>query len=360
MRRLFVTTVAVLPVLLALPSAAQQPSSGDAELDTILITGEQPGPGLWKVSKGDHVLWILPSLDPLGSRMVWRTDEAEARIAESQQVLYPPNLQIEPSVGFFQVLNLIPAIPAAMKAGNNPDGAKLKDVLPAESFAQWRAMRDKYYVSFGKKSDPEDVEKRRPAVAISMLRGWAYAKSGLSNRRVDGFVMHTATKHQVPVNHLPTIVRAVKLEKNIRGMLKEAARAPPAELECFQRVLENLEPAIELAAERANAWARGDIARLRALHRDQQPRDDCIYTTMFALADGDSKNAARARKMLDSFVWHEEQGRVQAQRDWVAAAMLSLEKNASTFAALRVEDIFGADGHVETLRGLGYTVEEPQ
>lgn len=98
-------------------------------------------------------------------------------------------------------------------------------------------------------------------------------------------------------------------------MLKEAAKAPPTELACFRRILDNLEPSLELAKERANAWARGDTAR----------------------------------KMLDSFVWHEEQGVVQAQRDWVAAAPVALEKNPSTFAAR----------HVEALRELGYTVEEP-
>jgi hypothetical protein len=29
------------------------------EMQEVVVTGEQPGPGLWQVSKGDHVLWVL-------------------------------------------------------------------------------------------------------------------------------------------------------------------------------------------------------------------------------------------------------------------------------------------------------------
>ena len=34
-------------------------------LETVLVSGEQPGPGMWKVSKGDHVLWIVGIQTPV-------------------------------------------------------------------------------------------------------------------------------------------------------------------------------------------------------------------------------------------------------------------------------------------------------
>ena len=52
-------------------------------LDTVLVTGEQPGPGLWKVSKGDHVLWILGAQYPLPKKMVWRGRDVEQTIMQS-------------------------------------------------------------------------------------------------------------------------------------------------------------------------------------------------------------------------------------------------------------------------------------
>jgi hypothetical protein len=57
-------------VMAQIPSDTQAPMSTQAtELDQVLVTGEQPGPGLWKVSKDDHVLWILGTLAPLPQKM---------------------------------------------------------------------------------------------------------------------------------------------------------------------------------------------------------------------------------------------------------------------------------------------------
>ena len=49
------------------PPSAQ---SGDAiaELEPIVVSGVQPGPGLWKVSRGGHVLWVLCVLSPVPRR----------------------------------------------------------------------------------------------------------------------------------------------------------------------------------------------------------------------------------------------------------------------------------------------------
>ncbi len=342
-------TAAVLP--------AEQPA--DPELETILVVGEQPGPGLWKVSRGDHVLWILPRHDPLQVRMTWRTANVEARIAESKEVLYPPEVHIEPSVGVFRILSLLPAIPAALRAVKNPGGVKLQKVLPPATYARWLELRGKYFIQFNKKAKEEDLEEWRPSLALTMLQGRATAKSGLARGRVDGFVQWAARKHKVPINRPPTITRAVKVEKNIRGMLNEAAAQPQAEIACFEQGLEALEPEFELARMRANAWAIGDIAKLRELHRDSKPADQCTVKTVLALAERGSKDAASARKMLESAMWHEEQGQVQAQRDWLAAAQKALDRNASTFSVLPIGDLLRPGGYLDMLRARGYTVEDP-
>lgn len=339
--------------------AAEQPP--ELELETILVVGEQPGPGLWKVTRGDHVLWILPSHNPLQARMTWRTDKVEARIAESKEVLYPPEVQVEPSIGFFRIVSLLPAIPAALRAGKNPGGVKLQKVVPPATYARWLELRSKYFIKLNKKAKEEDLEEWRPSIALEMLQGWATVKSGLSNGRVDGFVKRTAAKHKVPVNRPPAIRRAVKVEKNVRGMLNLAGNQPQAELACFAQGLEALEPELETMRTRANAWATGDIAKLRALHRDYKPADEfeCMAKTLLALTEKGSKDAANARKMFESAMWHNEQGLVQAQRDWLAAAQKALDRNPSTFAVLPIGDLLRPGGYLDMLRARGYTVEDP-
>jgi hypothetical protein len=89
------------------------------ELDTVLVLGEQPGPGLWKVSKGDNVMWVLGTYGPLPQGVTWRSTQVEARIAESQQVLFPGGGGIGVDIGILHGLTLVPS---AFWAGKIPEG----------------------------------------------------------------------------------------------------------------------------------------------------------------------------------------------------------------------------------------------
>ena len=108
------------------------------EMETVLVTGEQPGPGLWKVSRDGHVMWVLGTIGEVPDTITWRTKEIEARIAESQEVLYPGWPDVRLDVSAFQLLALVPS---AFKAAKNPDGALLKDVLTPEAYASWLRLR---------------------------------------------------------------------------------------------------------------------------------------------------------------------------------------------------------------------------
>ncbi|MEO7208165.1 MAG: hypothetical protein ABI145_15615, partial [Steroidobacteraceae bacterium] len=77
---------------------ARSPSASSTPIDEILVTGERPGPGLWRVSKGDHDLWILATLTPLPKGMTWRSKAVEARIARSQIVLAPPEIAADTGI----------------------------------------------------------------------------------------------------------------------------------------------------------------------------------------------------------------------------------------------------------------------
>ena len=47
----------------------------DRILDRVeVVAGVQPGPRLWRVRKGDHVLHVLATVSPLPSGMEWDAD----------------------------------------------------------------------------------------------------------------------------------------------------------------------------------------------------------------------------------------------------------------------------------------------
>src|SRR5688572_31360061 len=61
--------------------------AADPGMDVVLVTGEQPGPALWRVSSGDHVLWILGDVQPLPRKLKWRARKFERLLADSQEVI---------------------------------------------------------------------------------------------------------------------------------------------------------------------------------------------------------------------------------------------------------------------------------
>ncbi|MEO6079476.1 MAG: TraB/GumN family protein [Steroidobacteraceae bacterium] len=349
MRMRLAAGIAALALLPCLAPAAELSENLD-ELETVLVIGEQPGPGLWKVSKGDHVMWVLASFSPLPKAMTWRSKQVEARIAESQEVLYPGTVGIELGIGLLRGLTLVPA---AFKAGKIPDGAKLKDVLPADTYTKWLALRQKY---IGK---DDAVEKRRPAIALGALRGAAYSKSNLAGGpSVDAVVTRAAKKYKVRIHRLPDVKRAVKVE-DPRAMLKSAQKLKLPDIDCFTRGLDLVEAGIERARLLANAWSRGDIETLRSLHRVVPLKETCAYVLMTAFNEGNSDDAARAKKLLANIEWHVQQASIQADLDWIAAARAALDKNQSTFGVLSVDSVLRPDGLLDQLRAQGYTVEEP-
>lgn len=335
-------------------AGAQQPGS-ITQLDTVLVIGEHPGPGLWKISRDGHVMWVLAAHGPLPKGLRWRSAGIEARIAESQEVLYGGGVGIGPDIGIWRGLTLIPA---ALRASRIPDGRTLEDVLPADRYATWSALRAQY---LGK---DKDVERLRPALALERLRSAAYRKSGLvGGPDVDEVVGDLRRKHKVGRIQVRTTTRTLHIEKP-RDMLKDMARLGLPDLQCFIAGIERVEEDVERARRRANAWARGDIATLRQLHRDPGLEaalvEGCAEPLLTALTQGQDKDAERARKMLADARWHAEWAGVQAEQEWLAAAQAALGKNESTFAVLPLADVLRQDGPLEKLRALGYQVEEPR
>lgn len=330
---------------------AAEPAPLSDELETVLVTGEQPGPGLWKVSRGDHVMWVLASFGPLPKDMRWRSRQVEALVAESQEVLYPGMVKIGAGIGILRGITLIPA---AMKAGKIPDGKTLKDVLPPDTYARWLVLREKYI------GDDDDVEKWRPSLALGRLRDAAARKNNLQGGpRVVEVVNAAAKKGRVRIHRLPEIEREVKVE-NPRGMLKSAGKLALPDLDCFTRGLDLVEPEIERLRTMGNAWARGDMAKLRSLNRVRTIREDCTYALMAAFNEGPSQDAARAKKLFADVEWHAEQAAVRVQQEWLVAARAALDRNRVTFAVLGLDEVFRPEGSLEKLRALGYTVEEPR
>lgn len=308
------------------------PDAPTALLETVVVSGVQPGPGLWKVSKGDHVLWVLGTLSPLPKRMSWESREVEGVIAQAQRVLLTPRVDVDVAGGAFTGIFLLPSL---LKARNNPDKQTLADVLPADLYARWQPLKRKYI------GRSDSVEKRRPIFAAQELYEEATDDAGL---RIDGKVSETveklAKKHDVALDSPSIKVRLAEP----RDTLREFAKTSLDDIDCLRKTVERLETDLPAMQLRANAWAIGDVEALRALP----------YV--------DQNQACRDAMLRNSVVQERGMGdlRERLAATWLAAAEKTLSENAVSLAVLPISQLFQDDGYLAALQARGYAVEAPQ
>jgi hypothetical protein len=324
------TGVALLICMCALAADAVEPQPA---IEEVLVTGQQPGPGLWRVTRPeggtDHVLWILGSYGPLPKNMSWRSTELEAALAGSQAVIAPVSMRA--SVGALGGVTLLPSLVGLRR---NPDGARLEDVVPPELYARWLPLKERYIGRDG------DVEKWRPIFAAQELYEQALRKSGLEPYGVVWpAVEKRARKSRVKIVEPEVEVRIDKP----RAAIKEFKQASLDDLECFAKTIERLESDLELMRVRANAWASGDVEKLRAL----APVDNASACIAVAL----NAEVLRQRGAGD---WPARRAAA-----WLEAVEAAFAANASTVAVLTIEQILRSDGYVAELRARGFVIEDP-
>jgi hypothetical protein len=303
------------------------PVSGE-QLAEVLVVGKQPGPGLWRISKGDHDLWVFATLTPLPKQMEWDASDIEKRIGQSQEVLAPP--RIDPHVGFFRGLTLLPSL---LRARHDPDGRTLEQVVPHDLYMRWLGLRVKY---LGNSSD----EKLRPMLAALDLADHALEREGLDDdpdiwKRIE----RIAHRAGVPIQ---PVVLDLKIDDE-KGYVRDLTQISAAgELACMQSVIEHLEKDLPSLRERANLWSLGDIGRLRPLLPADEPMA-CFDAVM---------SVSRFRSEYDQV-----SGRLDAL--WMASAEQALQSNRSTLAVVGIKKFLAADGWLAQLRSRGYEIREP-
>lgn len=314
----------------ASPPPATPPPADTTTLDTVLVTGEQPGPGLWKVSRGDHVLWILGAQYPLPKGMTWRGRDVEQTIAQSQAVIADATPKLE--LNFFHKLTLLPAVYGARK---NDDGATLKDILPPELYSRWLALKAKYI------GNDSGVERLRPMVAANELYDKALAKSGLArNGLIWDTVRAAAKKNHVRVVEPQASIPLDDPRQTIRDFKTTTGEL---DIDCLAATMTRLETDLNAMRERANAWAIGDIDALRKLPSPSQ-QDACRAAVT---------NNTRLREQFADAI-------AKMDAAWLSAAEQSLRDNASSFAVLPMDELLRTDRRLAMLESRGYAVEPPE
>jgi hypothetical protein len=321
--------------LVSVDSTATEPVAEHADtppIEEFLVTGQQPGPGLWRVTRpgvDDRELWIFGNYSPLPKKMRWRSTELEELLRSTDEVLAPPS--VNASVGPLGGVTLLPSLVGVRK---NPNGERLADLLPPELYLRWVPLKARYL------DRNADVEQWRPIFAAQALYAAALERQGLEPYEgVWPQVEKLARRARVRVT-------TPKLEFKVtqpRAAIREFKSAPLDDVDCFERTLRRLESDLDLMRDRSNAWSVGDVPRLRRLAPVERA-SACIGVLL-------ESSLARERgydTLLD-----------RARSAWVDEVERALRENDVTLAVISVDLLLRPDGPLAELRRRGYSVDEP-
>jgi len=307
----------------ATPGAAA-PATKEDGMEVVLVTGAQPGPALWKVSSGDHVLWILGDVAPLPERMTWRSKKFEQLLANSQEILLDDSdflLQPESRRDFDRTVT-IQTLPRPLT---------LQEFISPELLARAKAVQRKYDIE-GK------LEWMRPWYAGSGLYYGACRSLGLIDSPVDNEVRRRARKAKVEgtiISFKPTFEEQVAL-------LADAASDA-----CLSRNVAIIEDGGSGLRRLANAWSLGNISQLRVLVPKYALLNDSWSPSLLNSCKYGGPKRARDFFEKRTAGWHAEIDR-------------ALRDNRSTMAVMPIGWLLDPKGYVAQLRARGYEVVEPE
>ena len=327
----------LMSCVMASPSTARQavtmpaPAQHSAEFDAVTVEGAQPGPGLWQAQKNGHTVWILATVAPLPDNMTWNSKLIRDILADSKEVIYPPSISIDADIGIFKGLFLFNAL---RKMDENPGGLTLQQVLPPATYARWLPLKARYLANDGK------VERMRPMFAAGELLKSVYKTQGLGGRKVVSSVLDEAIKqHRIKVTSTSVKVKIADPGK----ALKEFANEKLGDDGCLSSAMALAEHDLPAIKARANAWARGDIARLRQL-----PIADTTTNCVQALMDAQVASSRGINNLPARF-----------KDNWLKAMDTAVANNDTSLAVVSLAQLVGKEGYLDALRARGYEITEP-
>ena len=327
---LLLVASAAVPGATAQEDGGSQPPPVDRFEEEILVLGKSLGPPLWKVTRDDHVLWILGTPELVPDNLLWQSDSVEHALAHSSEYLTSRGLRVTAS----NPVKVMRVLKKYRRTRRIPDRGTLEDLLPEDLYQLFLETRLRY----ARKRD--DFERLRPSVAAKELFDSAAQSAGLES----GFTIHRAIdkrarKHNV--KEVPTVLSQRYKDSTILDAMEEMEEmSASAEQACLQARLQGLDAQLEAHTRLAAAWAEGDLASLRA-------------------HPGDSATEACDPRRLAPHPEELIQTESRSWALWLENADRALSNNDSTFAILPLKDLLRPDGPLSQLRERGCEVLEP-
>jgi uncharacterized protein YbaP (TraB family) len=222
------------------------PIDSSAVVEELIVEGRPLGPALWRVKRAGSEVVVLGGLTPLPHQLKWSSPRLERALSQADLILVPP--QGRPSLTDFPGMALRAA---SLRQGF---GQKLEPNLSPALRARFVKMRE----SLG--MGPGRYDHWKPAIAGFMLQADFRERAGLSTGKPASTVQRMAKA---------THPRGLKIEPmadtHLGAIVKSVASLTPAQHEaCLTAALNDIDAEAARSRTAAEAWARGDLAMVRA------------------------------------------------------------------------------------------------
>jgi uncharacterized protein YbaP (TraB family) len=295
--------------------AQEQPATGWASNEVVVVTAQQPGPAFWHIKKGDSEIWILGTIEEMPKGQAWNTKHLAEVIDGAHAVFTPPSA----SSGIFGAGWFILTHRSLLSM---PDDKKLEETLPPNLKARFVAARTSLAIPAEKFADDS------PILVASELQKKFSETAKLDHEEPLKTVGKIARDKHVPL-------RAIA-DYSALDMIKEALRLPlEAQQTCLDESLWKLEQRQGHATALAQAWAVGDLKAVKANYTE----------------GGFSK----CLKQVPSFGHFAD----LAVQDYLKAIDEALSKPGKTVMLADVGNLLRGTGVAEQLHAKGITIEGP-
>jgi hypothetical protein len=301
---------------------ATSPDLDEAGMEVVLVLGEQPGPALWKVSSGEHAMWILGEISPYPRKVKWRSKRFETLLGNSQELLLDFS-------GYWRANNTDTRRLAY--AEKLPDGVRLKDVIPPELHKRVEATARRFRAP--------DLEELRPFAATNRLVVSAMESMDMKSFSARFSVAQLARRSRIRITYFAA--PEIGFDERLRNW-QHASNAI-----CLERLVGVIGDGGSGVRRLANAWSVGDIGALRQL----------VPTFSF------SRDGFRAGACAAAMHGGERQAanyKLRRTQAWLVAAKRALKNNRRTMAVVPMSELFAPDGYLATLRAEGFEIADPE
>lgn len=310
----------VAAALLLSGSAAAQsvpptaPVQDWSNIETVVVTAD-PGPALWHISRNGSDVWILGTVSPMPKTLDWNQRPLTDIITGARMVYLPPRL----TAGFFETSWFLIT---GMHKIKQQDGQTLRASLPGDL----RARYESWMTKLNKKVDADD--DYLAAIAALDLENTFRSASHLDGKDAGVLVERIADHADAKAKPL-AVYEALPIADEIETMSAQTQQR------CMKDALDDIDVQSANAQLAAQAWAKGDLAGIKA-HYSEAKLNNCFEQT---------KTFASARDQIVGLAMN--------------AVNESLRQPGKNLIVMDIGYLLRNNGLLDRLAAQGITVEGP-